>query len=493
VTPIRPGAELARLIDRLRTLPTETEWLEFKVNKCDPREIGEYISALSNSAAICGHETAYLIWGIRDSDHAMVGTTFDPQTTRQGNEMLENWLTRLLEPQVMFTMADTIVDGRRFVILEIAAARHQPVKFSGIAYVRIGFAKKPLSKHPEHERMLWRSFDTKPFEMGIALTDVDNAEVVRLLDYPAYFDIFHLPLPTHREGIITALNAEQFITETDSGQWNITNLGAIMFARNLNDYDGLSRKALRIIHYRADDRLTTIREISPDGGYACSFARTIEQIMDILPTNEVIDQSLRKAVPMYPVLAIRELVANALIHQDFPLTGTGPMVEIFDSRIEITNPGIPLLDPNRFVDAPPRSRNERLASKMRRAGICEERGSGWDKVGLSIELYQLPAPLITQANQHTRVTLFSPRVLAKMDRDDRMRATYLHTCLKYVNNDFATNASIRQRFGIEPRNSATASRILREAVDAGLITVADPDSSPKNMRYVPHWAAESQT
>ena len=113
----------------------------------------------------------------------------------------------------------------------------------------------------------------------------------------------------------------------------------------------------------------------------------ISFIMALVPTNEVVEQALRKTVPMYPVLAIRELVANALIHQDFFATGTGPMVELFEDRVEITNPGAPLVSTERFLDTPPKSRNEALASLMRRFRICEERGSGIDKVVFQTEVF----------------------------------------------------------------------------------------------------------
>jgi predicted HTH transcriptional regulator len=126
------------------------------------------------------------------------------------------------------------------------------------------------------------------------------------------------------------------------------------------------------------------------------------------------------------------LVANAIIHQDFSITGSGPMVEIFDDRMEITNPGIPLVDPSRLLDSPPRSRNESLASLMRRIGVCEERGSGVDKVVFQTELYQLPAPAFEITGNSTRATLFAPRPLTKMDSTDRIRAVYLHACLRYV-------------------------------------------------------------
>ncbi|OIQ66545.1 hypothetical protein GALL_518830 [mine drainage metagenome] len=211
-------------------------------------------------------------------------------------------------------------------------------------------------------------------------------------------------------------------------------------------------------------------------------------INGLLPVNEVIGQALRKAVPVYPELAIRELIANALIHQDFSISGSGPMVEIFDDRMEITNPGIPLVDPQRLLDSPPRSRNEALASLMRRMGICEERGSGVDKVVSLTEFYQLPAPAFEVVVDSTRSTLFAPRPLTKMEREDRVRAVYLHACLRYVQRESMTNTSLRERFGIETKNSATASRLIREALDAGAIRLHDETVAPKLRRYLPAWA-----
>ena len=227
-------------------------------------------------------------------------------------------------------------------------------------------------------------------------------------------------------------------------------------------------------------------------GYANGFEGMIGYVNGLLPSNEVIEQALRKTVPMYPELAVRELLANALIHQDFFITGAGPMVEIFGDHIEITNPGVPLVDTQRFVDTPPKSRNEALASLMRRIGICEERGSGWDKVAFQAELYQLPAPLPEVVEEQTRVVMFAPRPLTKMDRADRTWAVYLHACLRYVGREYLTNSSVRKRFGIEQKNSATASRLIKEAIESGAIVPYDSDAAPKLMRYVPVWAASEQ-
>lgn len=84
----QPG--VAQTLDRILALDRETEWIEFKVGNEDPQEIGEYISALGNSAALEGRRRAYLIWGIRDADHTIVGTHFDPDTARAAGEELTN-------------------------------------------------------------------------------------------------------------------------------------------------------------------------------------------------------------------------------------------------------------------------------------------------------------------------------------------------------------------------------------------------------------------
>jgi predicted HTH transcriptional regulator len=305
---------------------------------------------------------------------------------------------------------------------------------------------------------------------------------------PAYFDLLALPLPETREGILQALLADELIRQTDHGRWHITHLGAILLAKKLSDFRSLRRKAVRVIVYKGNSRVDTIREQEGARGYASGFKGLVGFINNLLPVNEMIETTLRKTVSMYPELAVRELVVNALIHQDFFISGAGPMIEIFEDRMEISNPGIPLVETARFLDTPPRSRNEALASFMRRIGVCEERGSGVDKVVFQTELYQLPAPVFEVVGENTQAILFAHRPLAKMDKEDRIRACYLHACLRYVNRDFMTNATLRERFGIKQKNSAMASRYIKEAIDAGAIRLYDETAAPKIRKYIPFWA-----
>ena len=481
---------LASLVHELRKLPRETEWLEFKVNYSEPEKIGQYISALANSAAMVGKASAYMIWGISDGDHKVVGTTFKPSRGKIGHEELENWLIRKLTPTIDFQFSEALVDGCPVVVLEIGRAFRQPVQFGGEEYIRIGSYKKKLKDFPEKERLLWRTFDETPFEDRVAVERVRDEDVLRLLDYPSYFELLALPLPENRVGILRSLEMDNLIRPCDAGGWDVTNLGAVLFARQLERVHNLRRKAVRIVQYAGDGRTETVREEVDERGYAPNFEEVIRIINGMLPSNEVIETALRTTKRPFPELAVRELVANALIHQDFFVTGAGPLVEIFENRIEITNPGAPLVETHRFVDSPPRSRNESLASLMRRIGICEERGSGWDKVVFQSELHELPAPLAEVVGDNTRVVLFAPRPLAEMDKKTRVRAIYLHACLRYVGQEYVTNSSVRQRFRIEARNSAKASRLIKEAMEEGLIVLDDPRAALKLRRYVPWWAKE---
>ena len=230
------------------------------------------------------------------------------------------------------------------------------------------------------------------------------------------------PLPDNRQAILKRLTTEGIIQICNNGKFNISNVGAVLFAKNLDEFPRLARKALRVIVYQGNNRVETIREQLGTKGYAAGFEGAIAYINDQLPQNEQIGQALRKEVRMFPEIAIRELVANALIHQDFNVTGAGPMVELFSDRMEISNPGVPLIDTLRFIDEPPRSRNDGVAAFMRRMNICEERGSGIDKVIFHVEVFQLPPPDFRVTEASTVAILLGPRTFAQMNREERTRA-----------------------------------------------------------------------
>lgn len=485
---VRSVDYLNSLVLELVKLPDETEWLEFKHNNDDPQMIGEYISALSNSAALNGKTNAYLLWGVEDKTHKIVGTNFNPFSAKKGGEALENWLLRLLEPKIDFMFYTLQVEGEQVVLLEVAPAYRHPVTFSGTEYIRLGSHKKKLKELAEKERELWRVFDKVPFEKQIAVDNIEAGEVLDYLEYTKYFERLKLPLPENRSAILEALIADDMVNKLENGKYAITNLGAILFAKDLSKFNSLQRKAIRVIQYKDNTKFQTMKEIVGNKGYAVGFEGLIEYINNLLPSNEVIKQAFRETKPMYPELSVRELVANAIIHQDFSQSGNSVMIEIYANRLEVTNPGEPIVDTDRFLDSPPKSRNEILASFMRRINICEERGSGIDKIVFETELYQLPAPLFESTNGYTRSTLFAHKELKDMHKGDKIRACYLHCCLRYIQNDYMTNTSLRERFDIDVKNRSMVSKIINETLEAGKILIYDESVGSKARMYIPSWA-----
>ncbi len=477
--------QLIELLTELVKQPNESEWVEFKLNFHSPEEIGERLSALSNGACIHNQPFGYLVFGVEDKTHLIKGTTFKAKSHTKGNEDLEHWLATRLNPRIDFTVYEFDYDANRHIsIYVISATKNQPVEFLHQAYIRINTITKKLNEFPEKQAKIWKK-DTTPFEKEIAKDDLNASDITKFLSTETYFDLMKLPYPSHQQAVI-----EKFIEDglvVKSKGYAITKLGALLFAKQLKDFESVERKSVRVIVYKGKNKVETEREQIGAKGYTLGFEGMVDWINSQLPANEEIGKALRKESRMYSEIAIRELVANALIHQDLTEKGF-PMVEIFTDRIEISNPGTPLVTPDRFIDAY-LSRNEKLADLMRRMGFCEEKGSGLDKVIFYNELFQLPPIYVVVAENRTKVTMYSYKTLNDLDKKEKIRACYQHACLKYVSNEKMTNQSLRERFKIEDQNAAIASRIIGLALRAGVIKEDDPESKSRKFKsYIPIWA-----
>lgn len=146
----------------------EAEWIEFKHNKCNPAEIGEWISAVSNAARLHQRETGYIIWGIEDGSRKLLGTTFRPRQTKIKGQELENWLATQLDPRIDFKIHEFQYEKRLVVVFSIQPCRDRPVSFRGVEYIRVGSYTKKLRDFPEKERALWAKSSQIPFGREVA-------------------------------------------------------------------------------------------------------------------------------------------------------------------------------------------------------------------------------------------------------------------------------------------------------------------------------------
>jgi predicted HTH transcriptional regulator len=296
-----------------------------------------------------------------------------------------------------------------------------------------------------------------PFEKQIAKGNLTADDILKYLNYQKLFELLDKNVPTASDTILNKMKEHDFC-KFEGRKWHITNLGAILFANDINNFQELYGKSVIVRKYIGTNNREIEFEQQGKYGYAVGFEGLVDFIMLHTQKGEKRDVK-RENIQIYPRVAIREFVANALIHQDFSITGMQATIEIFFDRLSITNPGAPLNDINRLIDLPPRSRNEILADTMLLFRFCEKRGSGIDYAIDAIEKQGLPPVRFTRSEQHTRISLYPSKSLSKMTKEEKILACYQHACLMYEDNKAINNQSVRERFGIERRNSSIASRI----------------------------------
>lgn len=398
-----------------------------------------------------------------------------------------------LEPPLALDHAVEDYESARLLIVHVPESAVKPVHLRGKgleeAFIRSGGTTRKASRQEIGTMML--NSRTPRWEELHASVLLPDKEFTSQLTIEPIFRMLDRPMPSNHEDTLTWMEGERFISREPAGGGYVTNLGAIATARKLADFPDLSRKAVRVVVYDGLNKAKTRLEKEGTKGYAISFQGLIEYIMTLLPQSEVIEQALRKKRTVYPEIALREIVANALIHQDFSITGAGPLIEIFDDRIEVSNPGglLPSKRLDRLIGTQPESRNELLARAFRRYKICEERGSGLLKAGLQIELYGLPPIEFTSGSNFFKVTLYTPRTFAKMSVQERLDACYQHAVLKYYSDSAMTNTTLRERLKMPEKQRSMVSVLIQEAIDRKMVKPANAaNKSRKFAEYVPFWA-----
>lgn len=468
----------------------ESETMEYKSNFDNSEQIGEYISALGNSALMFHQSVAYFIWGVKDKTKEIIGTIFNPkQKVSKANQMpMKTFLETFLDPRINLFWEEHQIKDKRVVALIIDVSRvTKPISFKGKRYIRVGTSKKALSEFPEKERLIWESFESIKFESKIAKENVSFKEVQNLLDLKSYFELFN-PLLSEEE-LIDQMIKDKLLKRSIDNSFDITNLAAYAFAKNMNEFPALKNRTVRITQYQGKQKLdTAIFDVRGKMGIINSFNNIVANIMNRVPYKEDYTDGKRKDIPIFPRIAVRELVANELVHQDFTVEGMGPTIEIFSNRLVFTNPGSPLIPVERFLDVPPISRNNDLANLMEKFHIVESRGTGIDKVVNALENNGLPSLYIkVPTSTATVVTLNSAKSFKDMSITERTNSIYWNACLKYVEGEQISNKSIRDTFKLSSRDSSLVSKAVYNAVEAKKIKVYDPNAGRKFSKYIPFW------
>lgn len=475
------------LTQTLKPIPCELNEIDWKEQLSpDTSRLAEHLSAFSNYPG-----GGYIIFGIEDSTGKLIGVSQAQAETivrKLGNICRMN-----LEPVISIDHSLQIFEGIALLFIHVKENDIKPVFIKNLgldkSFIRSGGTTQQATR-PEIGALMLNS-RTPKFEELHASKLMKAQEVFSALEYKTIFKLLDLPISERTDEIIKFMIEQKMVKQVYEDGFYITNFGALSCAHQIKTFDDLSRKAVRLIKYSGTDKQKTDKEMIGTRGYGVGFESLIHYINLFLPSSEVIGQALRKTVPVYPEIAIRELCANALIHQDFTIRGTSPMFEIFSDRIEISNPGklLPSKTIDRLIRTSNESRNEILANAFRNYKICEERGSGLEKAVKAIELYGLPPLKFEELENSFKVTIYSPKSLAELTPDERIEACYQHSVIKHYSNSALSNSSLRERFKVSERFTPQVSLVIKEATERGRIKLKNPDAlSKKFAEYIPHWA-----
>jgi len=363
------------LIDRLRGLPAETEWLEFKRNRCAPQELGEYLASLANSACVVGEPTGYILFGIDDDTHNVVGTAFDPYTAKgRGNQDLLPWLGAGLYPNAGFEPRVVEHPDGRVVVFEVGPARDQPVSFYGRAYVRVGASKTDLGRHPEKARAIW----TRGNDWSAAVcrqATLDDLDPQALVKAREQFVVKHPAQATDAMewDTTTFLNKARVLK-----QGAVTNTAVLLLGRPESSVL-LAPAVARISWVLKDARNRELDYDHIGPPFLLAGDRLLERVRNLtvraLPSGTLFPQEISQ----YDRWVIREAVHNCIAHQDYALRGRIVAVE-FPDRVLLTNVGDFLPGDVETVirqDAPQAIyRNPFLADAMVELNLIDTQGGG---------------------------------------------------------------------------------------------------------------------
>ena len=477
--------ELISLLDNLLRLPHETEVVEFKhaENNFDNDTLGHYFSALSNEANLKGLECGWLVFGVQNKTHEVLGTNYKKSSEQRHS--MKKYIADQTTNRITFDeIYELVYNNKRVVMFKIPAAPIGiPIAYKGHYYGREHESLSALSIY-EIEKIRSQQL-TCNFESNIIKSNLQANQVLRLLDYNAIYQCVNRPIPNSDDAIIEYLIELGYVIPTNDAL-SITNMGALLFANNLKDFPTVEGRQVIVRKYNGSNNRVLSLEQKGSRGYAAGFAGLMKFIMEHSSVEQI--TTTREYIPTYPLVAIREFVANAFVHQDFSIKGMPLTIEIYSNRLVITNPGKSLNDVNRLIDLPPHSRNEKFAQSLYLMNLCERRGSGYDRAVEAIEHMGLPGYQTESCENFTRVTMYPKKSFEEMTKEERVLACYQHACLLYEDRKSLNNESVRERFGLDKNQSGIASHIITDTIEAGYIKLTNPNgTSRKFATYIPYY------
>jgi len=383
--------QLYSLLDELVSLPAETEWVEFKLNKesITNEQIGEYISAMSNGATIANKPYGYLVWGVQDATHIIKGTNFIFTIAKQGNQDLELWMRNLLHPKINFEIYEFNYSGKKIVLLRIPSAKGEPTHFQKKAYIRIGSNKTDLRNFPDYIRIIYNSLEdwSSKIIQEAKIADLDSEALKIARD--------KFKERNTRSSFYGQIDSWDDSTFLDKAKVNIkgkiTNTAIILLGKEESSHFLLP--SLSEITWKLEIEEKAYEHFGPP--LLLNTTRILQQIRNVkykfFPDNELLSITVNK----YDTRSILEAMHNCIAHQDYSLNSRIIVTEKIDKLIFSNAGSFFEGNPEDYTSGdktPERYRNFWLANAMVNLGMIDRLGYGIHTIYLAQRQRFFPMP-----------------------------------------------------------------------------------------------------
>jgi ATP-dependent DNA helicase RecG len=368
--------EIERVVARGESLQAE-----FK------RTTGQRTDAAKTVCGMLNASGGFVIFGVYD-DGRIAGQQVTAATLADVSRELGR-----IDPQALVSPETVeLGNGRALVIIRVPRG-DGPYTYDGRPYLRVGSTTVPMETETYQRRLVERVHSAIRWEtqvaQGVTIDDLDGDEVVRTVDEAIRRTRLEDPVSRRLDELLLGLGLLR--------DGELLNAAVVLFGRTDRLIPLYPQCTLRLARFRGRDMSEFIDNRQESGNAFQLFVKAQRFLRDHLPVAGRIVPGLFERVddPLYPPVALREALANALCHRDYGIHGGSVGIAMFDDRLEITSTG-PLRFGLRTVDltGPHASLpwNPTIASVFYLRGMIEKWGRGTLKIGEAAQRAGLVAP-----------------------------------------------------------------------------------------------------
>jgi ATP-dependent DNA helicase RecG len=361
----------------------ESEQVEFKKSTGQRSDGAKTVCAMLNGSG------GYVLFGVTDA-----GEMRGQQVSAGTLEDLVHELRRIDPHPLINPERVALENGLEVIAISIPGRSGGPYTYDGRPYVRQGPTTLVMPQDEYGRRLVERAHPTHRWETlpahGVALEDLDSAELVRTVDEAVRRLRLEDPGTRDPEALLRGFRLMQGNT--------VVNAAVALFGREDRLFPSYPQCRLRLARFRGTDKTEFIDNRQEVGNVFDLLIRAQRFLRDHLPVAGRVVPNLFERIddPLYPPVALREALANALCHRDYSFPGGSVGVAIYDDRLEITSTGnLPFGLRPEDLTRPHTSQpwNPLIANVFYRRGIIEQWGRGTLKI---MELAQQAGLLIPE-------------------------------------------------------------------------------------------------